>query len=179
MADVWLSTPDGTSATKELACQPKRVLTSKKRLGLAVKPHERVPRTTQSHHDSQKYPKWVDGLEVSRLDEDWVDYMNCVRRSSGFVCLVVVMDVFTRMIRGLGAWRFAGKQSGTYGTEQGNESKYTGTSPLGSSMPYDGLAYVKRLNSKGPKITIAHVRCPEENGYFEHLMRLSLEAEMV
>lgn len=156
----------------------KRVLNAMKRLGLAAKPHERVPRTTQSNHDFQRFPNLVDGLEVSCPNEVWVADITYVRLSSGFVYLAVVMDVFTRMIRG---WELGDSLEGSLTLTALNRALRRRTPQIHHSdqgVQYASLAYVERLKSKGVKISMANVGCPEENGYAERLMRTIKEEEV-
>jgi hypothetical protein len=57
-------------------------------------------RTTDSRHDFPRYPNLVEGLEATRPDQIWVADITYVRLREEFVYLAVLMDVFTRRVRG-------------------------------------------------------------------------------
>ena len=57
-------------------------------------------RTTNSDHDFPRYPNLVQDLEVVRPEQVWVSDITYIRLRYAFVYLAVIMDVFTRGIRG-------------------------------------------------------------------------------
>jgi putative transposase len=65
-----------------------------------AKPKVCKKRTTNSEHPYPRYPNLVVGLQVTHPDQVWVSDITYVRLGSGFVYLAVIMDVFTRSIRG-------------------------------------------------------------------------------
>jgi hypothetical protein len=69
-------------------------------MGLKGKAPVRRRRTTDSRHDFPRYPNLVEGLEVTRPDQVWVADITYVRLRDEFIYLAVVMDVFTRRVRG-------------------------------------------------------------------------------
>jgi len=78
----------------------KRVRRLMAEMGLKGKPAARRRRTTDSRHDFPRYPNLVERLEVTRPDQVWVADITYVKLRDEFVYLAVVMDVFTRRIRG-------------------------------------------------------------------------------
>jgi transposase InsO family protein len=69
-------------------------------MGLSARALARRPRTTDSDHPCPRYPNLVEGLEVDRPDQVWVADITYVRLRKEFAYLAVMMDVFTRSIRG-------------------------------------------------------------------------------
>ena len=69
-------------------------------LGIAGEAHERKPRTTNSEHAYPRFPNLVEGLEVTRPEQVWVADVTYIRLRKEFIYLAVIMDVFTRCIRG-------------------------------------------------------------------------------
>src|SRR6266568_3674874 len=69
-------------------------------LGIVGKAPVRRPRTTDSDHAFPRFPNLVEGLRVERPDQVWVADITYVRLKEDFVYLAVLMDVFTRVIRG-------------------------------------------------------------------------------
>jgi transposase InsO family protein len=57
-------------------------------------------RTTDSRHGFPRYPNLVLDMEIVRPDQVWVCDITYIRLHQGFVYLAVIMDVFTRGIRG-------------------------------------------------------------------------------
>ena len=82
------------------AVNAKRVRRLMHELGIVGKAPEKRPRTTDSGHAYPRYPNLVEGLDVTRPDEVWVADITYIRLRKEFVYLSVLMDVFTRCIRG-------------------------------------------------------------------------------
>ena len=78
----------------------KRVRRLMAEMGLKGKAPARRRRTTDSRHDFPRYPNLVEHLEVIHPDEVWVADITFVRLRAEFVYLAVVMDAFTRRVRG-------------------------------------------------------------------------------
>jgi transposase InsO family protein len=69
-------------------------------LGLQRPVKKRKTRTTNSDHPFPRYPNLVKGETAARPDDIWVADITYVRLEHGFVYLAVLMDVFTRAVRG-------------------------------------------------------------------------------
>ena len=78
----------------------KRVRRVVAALGIQGKAPARRVRTTDSAHAFPRYPNLVAGLPVVRPDQVWVADITYVRLRCEFVYLAVLMDVFTRCVRG-------------------------------------------------------------------------------
>jgi putative transposase len=77
--------------------QVERIL---RELGLQAR---RIPQrkvTTNSAHPFPRYPNLVERLEIVRPEQVWVSDITYIRLREDFVYLAVLMDVFTRGIRG-------------------------------------------------------------------------------
>jgi putative transposase len=61
---------------------------------------KRKKRTTNSQHAFPRYPNLVKDLKIQRPDQVWVADITYIRLRREFVYLAVLMDVFTRAIRG-------------------------------------------------------------------------------
>ena len=61
--------------------------------------------TTNSKHPYGRYPNIIKQLEIVRLDQGWCADLTYIRLPKQFVYLAVLLDVFTRSIRG---WELAG-----------------------------------------------------------------------
>ncbi len=88
------------------AVNAKRVRRVMRELDLAAEPPPRRVRTTDSNHPFPRYPNLVAELVVARPDQVWVADITYVRVRAEFVDLAVLMDVFTRAVRGWELGRF-------------------------------------------------------------------------
>jgi transposase InsO family protein len=152
----------------------KRVRRVMAALGIAGKAVRRRVRTTDSAHGFPRYPNLVAG----RPDHVWVADITYVRVRSEFVYLAVLLDVFTRRIRGWALSRSV-DQSLTLGAP--DRALAAGVPAIHHSdqgMQYAATGYVERLAGCGVAIGMAAVGVPEENGYAERLMRTIEEEEV-
>jgi transposase InsO family protein len=78
----------------------KRVRRLMAEMGIEGKAPVRRERTIGRRHDFPRYPNLVEHLEVIHPDEVWVADITFVRLRAEFVYLAVVMDAFTRRVRG-------------------------------------------------------------------------------
>jgi len=78
----------------------KRVRRLMREMGLQVKTKRKAHKTTDSAHDFPPYPNLVQDLEIVRPEQVWVSDITYIRLRREFVYLAVIMDVFTRCIRG-------------------------------------------------------------------------------
>jgi transposase InsO family protein len=161
------------------AVNGKRVRRLMGELGLAGRPAQRRCRTTTSDHPYPRYPNLVADLASARPDAVWVADITYVRLQREFVYLAVLMDVYTRAIRGWELSRHldqaltlsaleravaAGHQPGIHHSDQG--------------VQYAATAYVARLEQMGTQISMAEQGEPRQNGYAERLMRTIKEEEV-
>ena len=78
----------------------KRVRRVMRHLGLCGRLRRRKRCTTNGDHPFTRYPNLVAGLNVVRPDQVWVADITCVRLRGEFVYLAVIIEVFTRLVRG-------------------------------------------------------------------------------
>ncbi|MGB3298657.1 MAG: IS3 family transposase [Phormidesmis sp.] len=78
----------------------KRITRLMRELGLLAKRKVRKKRTTNSVHGYKRYLNLVKELVVERPEQVWVGDITYIRLGEEFVYLAVLMDVFTRSIRG-------------------------------------------------------------------------------
>jgi transposase InsO family protein len=160
------------------AVNSKRVRRLMAELGIHGLPPVRRKRTTDSNHDFPRFPNLVAGLEVVRPDQVWVGDITYIRLRRDFVYLAVLMDVFTRMIRG---WHLGRSLDGDL-TRAALERALARHRPevhhSDQGVQYAAIDYVARLQQVGVAISMAAVGEPRENGYAERLMRTIKEEEV-
>jgi transposase InsO family protein len=135
-------------------------------------------RTTNSEHPYPRYPNLAEGLEITRPEQIWVCDITYIRLGNGFVFLAVVMDVFTRSIRG---WSL-GQVLDTSLTLAALRMAITLCLPeihhSDQGVQYAAQDYVDLLHKYDVQISMAAQGKPEENGYAERLMRTIKEEEV-
>jgi putative transposase len=138
----------------------------------------RRQRTTDSNHAFPRFPNLVEALKVVRPDQVWVGDITYIHLRREFVDLAVLMDVFTRLIRG---WRLARSLAGDL-TRTALERALARHRPeIHHSDPgvqYAATDYVERLHQVGARISMAAIGEPRENGFAERLMRTIKEEEV-
>lgn len=156
----------------------KRVARLMRELGLVSKPPVKRRRTTNSQHDFQRYPNRVMHLEIERPDQVWVGDITYIRLQQEFVYLAVLMDVFTRSIRG---WHLARSLDQSLTMTALMRALEKGTPEIHHSdqgVQYAANDYVNLLKQHAVKISMAEVGQAWQNGYAERLMRTIKEEEV-
>ena len=157
----------------------KRVGRLMQELGLAAPAPVRKPRTTNSEHTYTRWPNLVQELSIVRPDQVWVGDITYVQLRLAFVYLAVLMDVFTRSIRG---WHL-GLNLDAALTRTALQRALARQRPeihhSDQGVQYACSDYVSLLHSVGSQISMAAVGEPTENGYAERLMRTIKEEHVV
>lgn len=156
----------------------KRVRRWMDELGLTGAPPVRTTHTTDSSHPFPRYPNLVQDLEIQRPDQVWVADITYIRLRRGFVYLAVLMDVFTRCIRGWHLGRNLDQGLTLAALERALVSAVPEIHHSDQGLQYAATAYVERLQTLGVTFSMAAVGEPRENGYAERLMRTIKEEEV-
>src|SRR5262249_18260301 len=138
----------------------------------------RRPRTTDSDHPFPRFPNLVEGLEVTHPDHVWVADITYIRLRKEFIYLSVIMDVFTRCIRGWHPSRSLEQELPVTALERASGRGAPEIHHSDQGVQYAATAYVELLSGRGVAISMANVGVPEENGYAERLMRTIKEEEV-
>jgi putative transposase len=161
-----------------LRVNAKRVRRLMHELGICGEAPKRVPRTTDSSHGYPRFDNLVEGLEVERPDQVWVADITYIRLRKEFAYLSVIMDVFTRCIRGWHLGRSLEQELTLTSLERALEGGCPEIHHSDQGVQYAATAYVDLLRSREVRISMASVGEPEENGYAERLMRTIKEEEV-
>jgi len=135
-------------------------------------------RTTDSQHPYPRYPNLVKELEVVRPEQVWVCDITYVRLGNGFVYLAVIMDVFTRAIRGWSLSRDLDTNLTLAALRGALRLCLPEIHHSDQGVQYAAHEYVALLNQYQIQISMAAQGKPEENGYAERLMRTIKEEEV-
>jgi transposase InsO family protein len=134
--------------------------------------------TTDSSHPFPRYPNLVEHLEIVRPEQVWVCDITYIRLREEFVYLAVLMDVFTRGIRGWRLGRSLDQGLTLQALEQALHHHRPEIHHSDQGVQYAAIASTTRLQEAGVQISMAEVGAAWQNGYAERLMRTIKEEEV-
>lgn len=156
----------------------KRVRRWMDELGLTgIRPARRT-RTTDSRHAFPRYPNLVKDLAIQRPDQVWVADITYIRLHHEFVYLAVLMDVFSRSIRGWHLGRDLDAGLTLAALERALVAAVPAIHHSDQGVQYAATLYVERLENLGVQPSMAAVGEPRENGFAERLVRTIKEEEV-
>ena len=156
----------------------KRVRRWMNELGIHGAPPTRTKRTTNSNHAFPRYPNLVKDLEITRPDQVWVADITYIRLRREFVYLAILMDVFTRSIRGWHLGRGLDQGLTLAALERALVVAIPQVHHSDQGVQYAATAYVERLQKLNVNLSMAAIGEPRENGYAERVMRTIKEEEV-
>lgn len=156
----------------------KRIRRLMDELGLKRRPKPRICRTTNSQHGFGRYPNLVAERVASAPEEIWVADITYIRLHREFIYLAVIMDVFTRTIRGWNRGRSLAGELTLVALERALVGRHPMIHHSAQGIQYATPAYISMLTGAGVRISMAAVGEPRENGYAERLMRTIKDEEV-
>jgi len=147
-------------------------------MGLQGQRPARRPRTTQSAHAYPRDPNLVQGLAITHPDHVWVADITYVRVRHEFVYLAVLMDVYTRSLRGGHLSRHLDQTLTVTALRRALAQHRPEMHHADQGVQYAALAYVQIVRDVGAQISMAAVGEATEHGYAERLMRTIKEEEV-
>jgi transposase InsO family protein len=144
-------------------------------LSVSVK---RICQTTTSVEGRHSWVNRLKDLEVSRCDQIWVGDITYVRLKSRFVYVALLMDVFTRRIRGWQVSQHLTQPLTLKPLEQALRQSVPEIHHSDQGVQYLSEAYLSTLTQHGVEVSVARRGCPWENGYAERLIRTLKEEEV-
>ncbi len=140
-----------------------------------------VKRACQTTHSIDGVRPWgnrLKTLDICRRDQVWVGDITYVRLKGHFVYVAVLMDVFTRMIRG---WKLSQHLNTSLTLKPLQQALCQNVPEIHHSdqgVQYLSSAYISTLRHHNIEISLAPRGCPWENGYAERLIRTLKEEEV-
>lgn len=156
----------------------KRVQRIMRQKGLLRPAKRRKRRTTDSDHPYPCYPNLVKGLGITHPEQVWVCDITYIRLGQGFVYLAIVMDVFTRAIRGWRLSKLLDQELTLAALRMALTDHLPEIHHSDQGVHYAAHAYVDLLKVHQIQISMAAVGKAEENGYAERFMRTIKEEEV-
>jgi transposase InsO family protein len=157
----------------------KQVRRLRRLMDLQAKIKAKKRRTTDSAHGFPRYPNLVQDLEVTHPDQVWVADITWIHLRREDVYLAVLMDVFTRNIRG---WHLSRGLDHTLTCTALFRALRRHTPPAihhsDQGVQYAASEYTDLLRQHGVQISMAEVGEAWQNGYAERLIRTIKEEEV-
>jgi len=135
-------------------------------------------RTTNSQHGWQRFPNLVAHRDASAPDEIWVSDITSVRLGSGFIYLAIIMDVFTRDIRGWALSRSLSQALTLTALQRALAQHTPRIHHSDQGIQYAAPQYVQTLQAVGAQVSMAAIGAPTQNGYAERVVRTIKEEEI-
>ena len=171
--------------TNQLRRSPYRLTVNRKRVRRIMAKKEllrpvkrRKRRTTDSQHPYPRYPNLVKELEITHPDQVWVSDITYIRLHQEFVYMAIIMDVFTRSIRGWCLSHTLDQELTLMALRAALENYSPEIHHSDQGVQYAAYAYTDLLKEYGIQISMAAVGKAEENGYAERFMRTIKEEEV-
>jgi transposase InsO family protein len=157
----------------------KRVRRVLGELGLEVRRKPVKHKTTDSQHPYPRYPNLVKELEPMRPEQVWVGDITYIKLGDGtFVFLAILMDVYTRIIRGWALSRSLGAELTLLALQRALLHGVPEIHHSDQGVQYAATDYVTLLKAHAIEPSMAAVGCAEENGYAERVFRTIKEEEV-
>lgn len=156
----------------------KRVARLMNQMGLMGTPPRKRQRTTNSCHDFPRHPNRVLNLTIDHPEQVWVGDITYIRLQQEFIYLAVLMDVFTRSIRGWHLSRSIDQQLTLTALRQALQKGCPKIHHSDQGVQYAANDYVALLQQHQVQISMAEVGQAWQNGYAERLMRTIKEEEV-
>ena len=162
-----------------LTVNRKRVQRMMRQQGLVYRRKKARKQTTNSRHQYTRYENLVRGLKVERPEQVWVSDITYVKLGNGeFVFLAIIMDLYTRSIRGWSVSRGLGVELALGALQQALMRAAPEIHHSDQGLQYACPGYTKELQSRAVRISMAEVGHSEQNGYAERVIRTIKEEEV-
>jgi putative transposase len=139
---------------------------------------KRFCRTTCSQHPFGRYPNLVKDLVIVRPDQVWCGDITYVRLQHEFIYLAVLMDIFTRSIRGWELSRDLTEALTQAALVRALECHTPVIHHSDQGVQYAANGYISLLTAKGVQISMAAPGQPTQNAYAERLMHTLKDEEV-
>jgi putative transposase len=163
---------------QEWVVNPKRARRLMQEMGLQAKIRRQVHKTTDSAHDFPRYPNLVQDLAIVCPDQVWVSDITYIRLRHEYVYLAVIMDVYTRSIRGWHLGRSLDQSLTLIALQRALAQHRPEIHHSDQGLQYAATTYTSMLEKAGARISMAAIGEAWQNGYVERLLRTIKEEEV-
>jgi transposase InsO family protein len=165
-------------APYKMTVNRKRVRRVMRQERITCRVKRRTINTTDSKHSFPRYPNLVADLAIIQPDQVWVSDITYIRLREEFIYLAVIMDVFTRIIRGWHLGLGLGVELTLGALEQALCKGAPEIHHSDQGLQYAATDYTAHLLECGAQISMAEVGQSAQNGYAERVIRTIKEEEV-
>lgn len=155
----------------------KRVLRVLHENDLLVRSRKNV-HTTQSEHPYGRYPNLLQSLTVDHPDQAWCADITYIRLQRQFIYLAIVMDIYTRRLRGWHLGRTLSSDLAEHALDAALCGRHPEIHHSDQGIQYAAHGYVARLQEAGVQISMSAKGRPTQNAYAERVIRTIKEEEV-
>lgn len=141
----------------------------------ALRPHRG---TTNSRHGFPRYPNLVAGLVIDHPDQVWCADITYIQLRRQTAYLAILLDVFTRSLRGWHLGPHLDTQLALAALEQAYALHVPAIHHSDQGIQYAATGYVQCLQARHVQISMCEVGEPTQNGYAERVIRTIKEEEV-
>lgn len=138
----------------------------------------RYCQTTMSRHAYGRYPNLIKHLDIVQPDQVWGADLTHIRLPRQFVYLAVLLDIFTRSIRGWALEAHLMEDLPKSALQQALLQRHPELHHSDQGVQYAATGYIALLQAAGVQISMAARGKPTENAYVERFMRTLKEEEV-
>jgi len=136
-------------------------------------------KTTLSDHHLGRYPNLIKDMQIVRPNQVWCGDITYIKLKKGYAYLCVLMDVFTKGIRG---WQISASLDEEFTISALKEALSRYPAPeihhSDQGVQYASQRYIQILQERGIRISMASRGNPQQNAYAERLIRTLKEEEV-
>ena len=148
--------------------QVRRLL---RQLGLTRSVGKVRVQTTDSQHPHPRYPNRIKGLKLTRPDQVWVADITYIRLGRRFIYLAVILDAYTRAVRGWALSRSLEQQLTLDALEMALAKGTPCIFHSDQGSQYAAGTHTERLLSERVHISMSDKASPSQNGLVERFLR--------
>ena len=140
---------------------------------------KRYARPAYKRHDLPRFPNLIRHVTVQQADHIWASDFTYIRLRNEWVYLAVILDLFTRSIRG---WHLGRDMTERLVTSALDKVLALHRAPTihhsDQGVQYCATGYVTRLQTAGVLVSMSAAGRPTENAFVERVIRTLKEEEV-
>lgn len=135
-------------------------------------------KTTDSRHSHRRYPNLLRGLDVVRPDQVWCADITYIQVQRDFVYLAILLDLFTRGLRGWHLGRTLSSELAVTALEKALHSSTPEIHHSDQGVQYAAQGYIACLQQGNIQVSMTARQQATENAHAERVIRTIKEEEV-
>lgn len=127
--------------------------------------------TTDSNHSHPRYPNRIKDMKLNAPDQVWVADITYIRLGTRFIYLAVILDAYTRAVRGWALSRSLSQQLTLDALEMALKQGVPFIFHSDQGSQYAAWLHTECLLEVGVKLSMSDKASPQQNGIVERFMR--------